>query len=91
MVDEADREVDAHVCILSAALSNSGLRGRSYLLCVLLRYLSISHVESFWYRELLDAEWNEADVSDFMEAFLPHRASLKEIKWRRGVAWCFQR
>jgi hypothetical protein len=45
-----------------------------------LSYLSISHVELYWHHELKNAEDNSAEVPDFVEALLPQRLSLEEIK-----------
>lgn len=45
-----------------------------------LSYLGIGHVDLFWHHELKDAEVNSAEVPEFVEALLPHRLSLEEIK-----------
>ena len=45
-----------------------------------LSYLSIYHVDKYWYHGLKNAEINHATVADFVKALLPHRLSLEEIK-----------
>ena len=45
-----------------------------------LSYLSIFHVDDYWYHDLRNAEINHATVAEFVEALSPHRLSLKEIK-----------
>ncbi|KGO48338.1 hypothetical protein PEX1_021330 [Penicillium expansum] len=45
-----------------------------------LRYLSIGHAEYFWHHELKNAEYNQATVTEFVGALLPHRDTLEEIK-----------
>jgi hypothetical protein len=45
-----------------------------------LSYLSIYHIDSYWHHELKNAEINHATVAEFVEALLPHRESLEEIK-----------
>lgn len=56
-----------------------------------LRSLSIGHAEFFWNHELRTADSNEAEVPEFVEALLPHCASLEEIKvvieYRYGAAF----
>lgn len=45
-----------------------------------LRCLSICHAECFWHHELKNAEYNQATVAEFVEALLPHRDTLEEIR-----------
>jgi hypothetical protein len=88
MFEEEDGEIDSQferqtelksLCIERSFVSFPALR-KALLAPRALRYLSICHVDSYWHHELKNAESNHATVAEFVEALLPHRESLEEIK-----------
>lgn len=82
MLDEEDGEVDEQFqrqTELTSLVNFQALK-RILLAPRALGYLSIGRAEYVRHHELRNAVSNEAEVPEFVEVLLPHRASLEEIK-----------